>query len=292
MRFELKHLESYDDEALLEELRRVAALLDKPKLTIEEFSANGRVHGSTLQKRFGGWRGALQAAGLAERADQGNVKKSENEIIAAIKQTADRLGKDKITLREFEAHTGITGGPVRRIFGTWGSALSAAGLQQSALGKRYTDEECFENMLFVWTQYGRPPQHDEMNETPSLVGSKAYVRRWGTWRMALKAFVERVNSGGLETSPPPSIEVSGPQQKIERAEERRGPRDVPLALRYYVLKRDDFRCVVCGASPAIVRGVVLHVDHIKPWSKGGATVADNLRTTCQACNLGKGASPA
>ena len=182
MRFELNHLESYDDEALLDELCRVAAMLGKPTLTIQEFSENAKVHGSTLQKRFGGWRAALRAAGLSGRTDQSNVRKSKDEVLSAIKRTAERLGKESITLREFEAHSGITGGPVRRIFGSWAAALSAAGLRQSALGKRYTDEECFENMLAVWTHYGRPPQHDEMNEPPSSVGSKAYVRRWGTWR--------------------------------------------------------------------------------------------------------------
>ena len=235
MRFELNHLESYDDESLLDELRRVAALLDKPKLTIQEFSENAKVHGSTLQKRFGGWRGALKAAWLSSRADQSNVRKSKDEILAAIKRTAERLGKESITLREFEAHSGITGGPVRRIFGSWGLALSAAGLQQSALGKRYTDEECFENMLAVWTHYGRPPQHDEMNEPPSLVGSKAYVRCWGTWRKALAAFVERVDSGDKDdgaSGSPPGHEGQAQQQIAtpQRAEPRTTGRSLGATL--------------------------------------------------------------
>jgi hypothetical protein len=296
MRFEVNYLESYDDEALLDELRRVAALLDNPKLTMKDFTANAKVHGSTLQKRFGSWKAALQAADLPEYVDQRYVKKSEKQILVAIKRTAEKLGKDSITLREFEAHSGLTGGPVRRIFGSWASALAAAGMEQSALGKRYSDEECFENMLTVWTHYGRVPKHDEMNEPPSVVGSKAYTRRWGTWRKAVGAFVGRVNS--VETKGDNSEEsadaYAGEKDSPLKAPKResRGPRDIPLALRYYVLKRDDFRCVVCGASPAITRGVVLHVDHVHPWSKGGATVADNLRSTCQACNLGKGASPA
>lgn len=57
------------------------------------------------------------------------------------------------------------------------------------------------------------------------------------------------------------------------------------SLRYDILKRDGFRCVICGASA--VDGVKLHVDHIRPVSKGGKTVASNLRTLCQRCNLGK-----
>ena len=58
-------------------------------------------------------------------------------------------------------------------------------------------------------------------------------------------------------------------------------------LRYEVLKRDGFKCVLCGATQA--DGVKLHVDHIFPVSKGGKTVMSNLRTLCERCNLGKGA---
>ena len=146
-------------------------------------------------------------------------------------------------------------------------------------------------MLSVWTHYARPPKHDEMNEAPSVVGSKAYVRRWGTWRKALAAFVQRVNNEPLEQSPQL---VQHQEQRLEKSlgEFKRGSRDIPLALRYYVLKRDHFRCFTCGASPAIRAGVVLHIDHIHAWALGGATVADNLRTLCEPCNLGKGISPA
>ncbi len=238
MRFELEHLESYDDEALLAELRRVAELIGTPTITIGQFTALAKVHGSTLQKRFGGWKGALEAAELGHRFDSSSFKKDQEEILEAIRATANKLQKDVLTLQEFEAHTDIGGGPIRRIFGSWKKALTAAGLGQSALGKRYTDEECFENMLSVWTHYGRPPQHDEMNRAPSVVGSKAYVRRWGTWRKALAAFVQRVNSEPIESQ---QVAHQQPEQsEAVSSEPKRGPRDVPLALRYYVLKRDAF----------------------------------------------------
>lgn len=288
MRFEIDHLETYDDQSLLDELRRVAALIDTPKLTIDQFSAVAKVHGSTLQKRFKGWRNALVAAGLADRIDGSNLSRSREELLTAIKEAIEKSGKPTLTLSEFTAHTGITGAPVRRVFGTWKEALSACGLEQSPLGKRYTDEQCFENMLALWMHFGRPPQHDEMNAPPSQVGAKAYVRRWGTWRKALQAFVQRVNNG--EAPPPVNQEAERPQA-IHFPKVDRGPRDIPLSLRYFVLKRDNFRCVTCGASPAISPGVVLHIDHIYPWSLGGATAADNLRTLCSLCNLGKGATP-
>lgn len=64
-------------------------------------------------------------------------------------------------------------------------------------------------------------------------------------------------------------------------------RKVSDKLRYQVLKRDNFKCCACGASPAKDPSVELHIDHIVPFSKGGETVIDNLQTLCSRCNLGK-----
>ena len=64
-------------------------------------------------------------------------------------------------------------------------------------------------------------------------------------------------------------------------------RVIPDKLRYKVLKRDNFKCCACGASPAKDPSVELHIDHIVPWSKGGETTFDNLQTLCSRCNLGK-----
>ena len=61
--------------------------------------------------------------------------------------------------------------------------------------------------------------------------------------------------------------------------------DVTDSLRYDILKRDNFKCVICGASAS--SGARLHVDHIIPVSKGGKSTPDNLRTLCARCNVGK-----
>ena len=57
------------------------------------------------------------------------------------------------------------------------------------------------------------------------------------------------------------------------------------SLRYDVLKRDNFRCTICGRTAA--DGIKLHVDHIMPIAKGGKTEMSNLRTLCNQCNSGK-----
>ena len=52
-----------------------------------------------------------------------------------------------------------------------------------------------------------------------------------------------------------------------------------------VLMRDAARCRLCGVTPQ--DGIKLHVDHIKPWSKGGETIIENLQILCEICNIGK-----
>jgi hypothetical protein len=58
-------------------------------------------------------------------------------------------------------------------------------------------------------------------------------------------------------------------------------------LRFDVFKRDGFVCAYCGATPP---SVVLQVDHINPVANGGSNDIDNLITSCQPCNIGKGAN--
>jgi hypothetical protein len=56
--------------------------------------------------------------------------------------------------------------------------------------------------------------------------------------------------------------------------------------RFEVFKRDGFTCRYCGRKPP---EVILHIDHMLAVSKGGGNEEDNLLTSCEGCNLGKGA---
>lgn len=286
-KFELNRLTSHDDADILAEVRRVAGLVSTTSLSVKQFDSLSRVHSSTLRKRFGSWRNALHAAGLDHLVNQSNRARSAEEIVSELRRVAAKLHTSELIKTDFYIHGKFKCHAVLAQFGSWKKALVAAGLRQTKRGIRYTDEECYENLLSVWTKLGRPPKHDEMNMPPSKVGSKAYVLRWGSWLRALEAFVERANSGDRTTL---SDDVeSNPASAIDDrpSRERSGPRDAPLGLRYRVLVRDRFRCVLCGRSPATNQHVNLHVDHILPWSKGGVTEFENLRTLCKDCNIGK-----
>ena len=61
-------------------------------------------------------------------------------------------------------------------------------------------------------------------------------------------------------------------------------RGITLKIRYQVLKRDNFKCVLCGND---AKNTLLVIDHKIPVAGGGTNDFDNLRTLCRECNHGK-----
>ena len=171
-------------------------------------------------------------------------------------------------------------------FGSWRAALEAAGLQLSNNARRWTDSDYFENILEVWTYHGRQPKYREMNQAHSRIANSGYAAKFGSWGRAVQAFVDRVNSdisvGVVETSASATTlpTAAKPRQEDQHA--------IAMGMRYQVLKRDRFRCVICGRSPATDLTCQLHVDHVLVFSRGGKTRLDKLRSLCADCNLGKG----
>ena len=55
-------------------------------------------------------------------------------------------------------------------------------------------------------------------------------------------------------------------------------------LRYEILERDGFKCMLCGNT---AEHALLEIDHIIPICKGGLSTKDNLQTLCHVCNKGK-----
>jgi HNH endonuclease len=58
-----------------------------------------------------------------------------------------------------------------------------------------------------------------------------------------------------------------------------------IKLRFQILDRDNFRCVIDGAVAGA--GLRLQVHHILPVENGGTNDPANLQTLCDACHAGK-----
>jgi hypothetical protein len=57
-------------------------------------------------------------------------------------------------------------------------------------------------------------------------------------------------------------------------------------LRMSVIKRDLYRCKICGRRPESHVDIELHVHHIRPHGQRGPTHEDNLITLCDTCHRG------
>lgn len=165
-------------------------------------------------------------------------------------------------------------------FGTWNNALQKAGIVPHE-EKNVPVETLFENLKLVWIAKGKQPTFRDMSAAPSRYTASIYNARFGSWRKALESFVASVDHEGNELlSYEAEVKTSGGTKRTKR--------DPSMALRFFVLKRDRFRCVGCGRSPATIAGLILEVDHVTAWANGGETIESNLQTLCFDCNRGKG----
>ncbi|MFH1874657.1 MAG: HNH endonuclease [Pseudomonadota bacterium] len=296
-KFKLKRLTNYSDEALLNELKRVAQLANNESLTKKFFNQESRIHASTIIRRFGGWKEGLNRAGLVHLYEGRSITQkmrqqkgrslTDEELLNELRRISKQLGRKDLVVADINKYSVVGKNIFKTRFGTWKRALEKAGLTVRPQSKRYTDEECFENLFQVWKHYGRQPSFSEINRPPSAVGGQAYILRFKTWMHALEAFVERVNSDNEASNSVTEVSSSPALQDGKWKKSRRSVRTIPLGLRFQVLRRDRFMCVACGRNPPQNPGCILHIDHIIPWSKNGKTEINNLRTLCEQCNIGR-----
>lgn len=275
------------DEELIADLKTAAEKLRKTSITANEYTKLGRYHDCTLKARFGSWTKAVKLAGLTPVRRE---RVSKGDLIYDLKQAALKAGKDSLTTTEYESLGSYSHRKYISVWGTWNDSLKAAGLQPAKTGKR-TEDELMANLKRVWDLLGKQPSAKDM-EKHSPISVTTYRNRYGSWQNTLKMFVEN-QSVNSQSSMVKKATANVKNKNVSCAGtdgifEHKTSRSISVHLRYKVLLRDSFRCVLCGRSPAMEIGCVLQVDHIKPWSLGGETELENLRSLCRECNLGKG----
>lgn len=101
----------------------------------------------------------------------------------------------------------------------------------------------------------------------------AAVVVWAIAGAAVAVFLVGTVAGGMWSA-----------RRRRRQPVARQRRRLPDAERRAILERDGWACVQCGST------VELELDHVIPFSRGGACSPGNLVTMCGPCNRAKGAT--
>ena len=211
-------------------------------------------------------------------------KYADEELFNALKEVAQKLDSEFIPGATFQKYTGISQHTIKRRFGTWRNFCEKAGLKP-AYTRGTSREDLFKNLDNVWQKLGRQPRAKDMKQPLSAISNSAYLKEFGNWYQTCLEFLawkSGTSAKEIELESKELITIK------DEADKHKTLRAISLALRYEVLKRDNFKCVKCGRTPAKDIGVELHIDHKIPYSKGGETELSNLQVTCSDCNLGKG----
>lgn len=269
--YEIEPFNYFSDEEILADIRAICRKLGQPTLLLSEYLRNGKYGRKAIENHFGNFHEALKKLGLEIRR---TGYYSDEEIIEDVLAVKRRLGVDLLTGRDYYKHGKFGSKAIVAHFGSWGKLADKLGMKKAAVHVQHTPQELFGMMKALWDEKGGRPSMAEFLRRSGHT-QKYIFARFKSWTDFLLQFKAYANKGGKSLSPIVSVKPSI------------GPRVIRRKLRYEVLKRDNFTCVLCGAkSPA----VELHVDHIVPYSKGGKTELSNLRTLCSKCNLGRGNS--
>lgn len=185
--------------------------------------------------------------------------------------------------------------PYRDLLADGGTSLIYEGHDQPSV-KLGPDPKTMDQLLMTHT--GRPTQNGKFFQAAKAAAAdqrapervRAYEKlRPGIWAdngifHLVDAWQERderrlvckfklVAVEGEEACSAPTLRNLGERRRI-----------IPSDVKLVVWKRDQGRCVQCGAEDE------LHFDHIVPFSKGGTSLtADNIQLLCARHNLAKSA---
>jgi hypothetical protein len=300
---------------LLKELARVWNEV-KGRPTKEDFKRRSKVHTHVVEDQFGGWTKACdllasQDKSLSPLVTGSGRRCSDDMLLAELHSVVAKTSGKILLYRQYRDLGGTYSiHAFQKHFGGWESALQRIGLKGGH--KEATNEELFSEIQRVWEILGRQPKASEMRQQQTKMrGVDVITQRFGGWHQAIHAFCRDRNSTSSEQEaimPIPEQPQSSGEQKTKPSlgigcqKQQLKPNEVTILkttprlpgprLRFKVLERDHFTCRACGRSPATMIGLVLHVDHIIPYSGNGETVLDNLQTLCSQCNLGKSDSTA
>jgi hypothetical protein len=208
------------------------------------------------------------------RVDAKLTRVTEREMLDSLRKFAARSNGRPFTTREYDRWKDkvCSSWTISERLGSWRSVLAQVGIETGVKSRRYSPRELMDNLECVWRELGRPPGARLIARHGLRISEPTYRRRWGSLREACQLLARFKKDEITE------------QQLLGTAPSRQSRTALSLKVRWEVLKRDDYRCIKCGARPPDVE---LEVDHIVPVSRRGTNDLTNLRTLCRPCNQGK-----
>jgi HNH endonuclease/Homing endonuclease associated repeat len=197
-------------------------------------------------------------------------------LLLELRRIAEAIGSNTVTKADLDRIGRVSHSVIVRRFGSLRHALALAGLQCQRFMKP-TEEELLTIIVGLWQQVlekeGRSPQKNDLKAFGFPVSGDTITRRFGSWRKALVRAHDSITEDSVSEEQA-SVPADIPRKRVA----------LSLRKRFFVLKRDHFACVRCGASGV---GVRLEVHHRFPFAKGGSDHLSNLESLCYGCNRGQ-----
>lgn len=118
----------------------------------------------------------------------------DQELLDDLKKVAEKIGVSKLSSREYDNNGAkYTSGRICTRFESWNKALEKANLTIVHF-RDVSEKDLFTNIEKVWISIGRQPVFRDITNSISKYSTHQYITKFGTWRNALRAFIQFINS--------------------------------------------------------------------------------------------------
>ena len=181
----LPNMTQYSDAELREEIRRVADLSQGDGPPSERtFDSRADVSTQIVRRRFGSWKGAIEAAGLGPYTQADKIPR--DELIAELRWLREEVGQIP-TAEQMDEHGGYAYITYYERFGSWADALEEAFNEvPDREWKHVSDADLLAELQRLASDDGSPPSTTDVTERGNHAVS-TYANRFGSWQAALEA---------------------------------------------------------------------------------------------------------
>jgi len=247
MEFKLnEYRQGVTDAELLADVVQVAKLHGDAYLSFSIYKSHGKYSEGTFRKRFGSWLNVLAKLEMRTERNSTEMKRiSDDEMIFDLQRVAESIGGKIVTSTEYAQRGRFSWPTIAERFQSWGNFVERAGLQPTGQVRNVPDAVLFAEIERIWTSLGKQPTTTDMKKGISRYSLDTFMRRFGGWRSALRAFIEYVNADGpneenesavaLPITCAPQIAETNARVLRSKISVKRTSRNINLKLRFTVL---------------------------------------------------------